>query len=273
MLKAVILDIDGVILLGKKQIAGAEEAIGKLRAMGYRIFFLSNNSSRSRRTLVEKLVDAGVTASIEESYPASYGTAVYVSEKYPKSKSYVISGGGMQDEFRARGLEVVEDENAGVVAVGFDTGLTYQKLTAAFRAIMKGAVFIASNEDKTYPVEDGLKPGAGAIVAALEFSCGKKPKVIGKPSTYMLKMIMKEHKLRKEELVVVGDRFDMDIAMAKKAGIKSVLVLSGVSSREDVGRNGNAKPDLVLGSLSELPGRIRELNYSEPKKSFNRSFD
>lgn len=259
MLKAIILDIDGVVLLGKTQITGAEAAIKKLREKGYRIFFLSNNASRSRASLVQKLMDAGVTACEGECYPASYGTAEYISQNYPRAKVYAVSGGGMQDELRMKGLTLAEDEDADVVAVGFDTAINYEKLTRAFRAILKGAVFIASNEDKAFPVEDGLKPGAGATVAALSFCTGKKPVVIGKPNTYMIEMIMREHNLKKEELLIVGDRFDMDITMAKKAGIKSVLVLSGVADEKEVKRNGKMKPDLVLNSLSGLPPRISEI--------------
>lgn len=259
MLKAIILDIDGVVLLGKTQIPGADKAIGKLRAQGYRIFFLSNNSSRSRLTLVQKLNEAGVQASVGESYPASYGTAEYIAEKYPEARVYAISGGGVQDELRAKGIALAKDESADIVAVGYDTGITYEKLTCAFRALQGGALFIASNEDKSYPVEDGLKPGAGAIVGALRFCTGKKPFVVGKPGTYMLNMIMREHKLRRSELLVVGDRFDMDISMAKKAGIRCCLALSGVSSAGDVKKNGKLKPDMVIKDLSELPSRLSGL--------------
>lgn len=258
MLKAIILDIDGVILLGKTQIPGAEAAMKKLRQMGYKIFFLSNNASRSRKSLVQKLADAGVTAYVEEAYPASYGVAEYIFEKHPDAKVYAISTGGMQEELKMKGISVAENENADIVAIGFDTGINYEKLTCAFRALMKGALFIASNEDPTFPVEDGLKPGAGATVAALRYCTKKKPLVIGKPHTYLLKMIMHEHKLKKSEVIMVGDRFDMDITMAKNAGIKSVLVLTGVATHKDVNKNGKLKPDLVLKDLSELPARISE---------------
>lgn len=259
MLKAVILDIDGVILLGKTQISGAADAIGKLRKMSMKVFFLSNNASRSRKSLAQKLTDAGVPACEGECYPASYGVANYLAEKYPGLSVYSISTGGMEKELERAGLKISKDEKADIVAVGFDTHITYGKLATAFRALMNGAIFVASNEDKTFPVEDGLKPGTGAIVGALRFSTDKKPIVVGKPNTYMLKMIMREHGLKKDEVVMVGDRFDMDIAMAKKAGIKSVLVLSGVANREDVKKNGKLKPDLVLKCLADLPAKISEL--------------
>ncbi len=259
MLKAVILDIDGVILLGKTQISGAADAIGKLRKMGLEVFFLSNNASRSRESLAQKLTDAGVPAGEGECYPETYGVANYLAEKYPGLSVYSISTGGMEEELERAGLKISKDEKAGIVAVGFDTNITYGKIATAFRALMNGAIFVASNEDKTFPVEDGLKPGAGAIVGALRFSTDKKPIVVGKPNTYMLKMIMREHGLKKGEVVMVGDRFDMDMAMARKARIKSVLVLSGVANMEDVKKNGKLKPDLVLKCLADLPAKISGL--------------
>lgn len=165
----------------------------------------------------------------------------------------------MEEELTLRGVKIVDNENADIVAVGFDRTLTYDKIAIAFKAIIKGALFIASNEDPSFPVEDGLMPGAGVAVGALRFCTGKKPFVLGKPHTYMINMILRENNLKKDEVLMVGDRFDMDIKMAKKARIKSVLVLSGISSYEDVKKNGKLKPDFVLKDLSELPEAISSI--------------
>ncbi|MFA5077759.1 MAG: HAD-IIA family hydrolase [Candidatus Micrarchaeia archaeon] len=258
MLKAVILDIDGVVLLGLTAIEGANQAIDQLRKKGLKIFFLSNNASRSRKSLCEKLVNAGIEAEESEVYPASLAAADYVAGKYPGAKVYAISTGGLEEELGMKGIQVVRDESADLVVAGFDRTLTYEKIAIAFRAIMKGAKFLATNEDASYPVENGLMPGAAATVGALRFSTGKKPEVIGKPETYMLEMILRENRLKKEEVLVVGDRLDMDIFMANRAGIKSVLVLTGIASGEDAKTSPEAKPDLVLGNLAELPGRIAQ---------------
>lgn len=261
MLKAVILDIDGVIVRGWKMIPGTGKAVEKLRKMGLKIFFLSNNASRSRKSLCEKINKIGIRTEESEVYPASYATASYIAEKYPNAKVYAMSSGGIEEELAAKGVRVVNDSSAGIVAVGFDRTMTYDKIAIGFRAIMKGALFIASNEDPSFPVEDGLMPGAGAMVGALRFSTGKNPDVvIGKPHTYMIEMILKDAGLKKGEVLLVGDRFDTDIRMAKRAGIKSVLVLSGISGEKDVKKNGKTRPDLILKDLSGLPGKIPSLN-------------
>ncbi len=260
MMKAIILDIDGVVLLGKTQVKGAAEAIEKLRVSGFRIFFLTNNGGRSRRSLLQKLLNAGISAVEEECYPASYGVADYISKKYPNAGVYAISSGGLEEELRLKGLNAVDDENADVVAVAFDSGINYEKLTKACRALLKGAVFIASNEDRTFPVEDGLKPGAGAIVAGLRFSTGKRPSiVIGKPNAYLIKTIMREHHLKKEEIVIVGDTLETDIMMAKNARVKSVLVLSGNTGRDELEKDGKIRPELVLKDITELPSMIKKI--------------
>ncbi len=259
MLKTIILDLDGVIFLGQTIIPGVDKAIEELRKKGLMIFFLSNTSTKSRKSLMKKLVQMGVHALEKEIYSASYATAEYISKKYSNAKVYPISSGGIKKELNLKGIQIVDNENANIVAVGLDKAITYQKISIGFRAIMNGALFIAASEDPSYPVVDGLLPGAGAIVGALRFSTNKKPIVIGKPNTYMLKMIMHEHNLKRNEVLMVGDMFDIDIRMAKRAKIKSILLLSGVANKEDVKKNNKLRPDLVLNNLSELPTRLSKI--------------
>ena len=121
---------------------------------------------------------------------------------------------------------------------------------------MKGAHFIATNDDPAYPVEDGLLPGAGAIVASLAYSTGKRPLVIGKPEPYMLDLIVKEHGLEKGSALMVGDQISTDILMAKREGMVSALVLTGVSSRAEA-MQGRIRPDFVADSIRDIPGIVR----------------
>lgn len=251
-IRNIIFDMDGVLHRGKTPIPGAVETLAKLREKGFRIFFLTNNGEHTREFFVERLRGFGFEAHVEEMYSSSYGTARYIRENFPGKRTFTFSG-GMQKELEKNGVSVDNTNKAEVVVASLDVHLTYEKLVAAFQAILSGAVFLASNEDASYPIEDGvLKPGAGAITAALEKSTGRKPIIVGKPQPYMLDIIVKEHGLDKGETLMVGDRLETDILMAKQEGLKSCFVLSGVSCREEMEETG-LKPDFVLDSVAGLP--------------------
>ncbi len=258
--KAVLLDLDGTLFLGRTAIPGAAKALEAIRASGVRVFFLTNASTRSRQSIVGKLEGMGIRASEAEVFGSAYMVADYIAMKCPGRAVFCISEGGLQDELRARGIGIVEDDSAGVVAVGLDRKLTYEKLAIAFRAISKGALFVASNDDPRYPVEDGFLPGAGAMVAAVERSTGKRPVVLGKPNRYGVEMLIRENGLGKKELLVVGDQLDTDVLIGKKNGIRSVLVLTGVTKKSDLKKmKKNEKPDYVIDSIVQLPALLARL--------------
>ena len=250
-IRNIIFDMDGVLHVGNAPIPGAVEALAKIRGMGLKVFFLTNNGEHTREFFVERLRGFGFEAHVGEMYSSSYGAAEYIHEHFPGKRVFVFSE-GMEGELGKKGIAIDKTKNAEVVVASLDIELTYDKLVEAFRAIVSGATFLASNEDSSYPVEDGLKPGAGAIVAALEKSTGRKPIVVGKPQPYLLDIIVKEHGLDKEETLMVGDRLETDILMAKQEGLKSCFVLSGVSAKEEIEKTG-LKPDFVIGSVAELP--------------------
>jgi len=162
----------------------------------------------------------------------------------------------MKEEFEKNKIKVVDDDSAEIVVVGLDRTLDYKKLSIGYRAIMKGAEFIATNTDATYPVEDGFLPGAGVMVAAIERCTGKKPVVVGKPESYFAELVIKENSLDKEKIIFVGDRLETDIQFAKRSGIKSVLVLTGVSRKEDIKE---IKPDFVIDTVNELPELLHKV--------------
>ncbi|MCP4648176.1 MAG: HAD-IIA family hydrolase [bacterium] len=251
-IKNIIFDMDGVLHVGKTPVPGAIEAVAKVREKGMKVFFLTNNGEHTREFFVERLRNFGFEAHVDELYTSAYGVAVYVKENLPGKRVFVFSE-GMRKELEKNGVEVDMGNKAEVVVASLDMKLTYEKLVAAFQAIIGGAVFLASNEDASYPVEEGLKPGAGAIVAALEQSTGRKPVVIGKPQPLILDMIIKKYGLEKDETLMVGDRLETDILMAKQEGLKSCFVLSGVSRKEEMEKIG-LEPDFVLDSIAELPG-------------------
>ncbi|MBD3397635.1 HAD-IIA family hydrolase [Candidatus Micrarchaeota archaeon] len=252
-IKNIIFDMDGVLHRGKTPIPDAADALGELRKRGFGIFFLTNNGEHPREFFVERLRGFGFEAYVDEMYSSSYGTARYISEKFPGKSAFAFSR-GMQEELEKNGIKIDNSNKAEVVVASLDVHLSYDKLVAAFQAIIGGGVFLASNEDASYPVENGvLKPGAGAITAALEKSTGRKPIIIGKPQPYLLDIIVKEHGLEKGKTLMVGDRLETDILMAKQEGLKSCFVLSGVSRKEEVEETG-LEPDFVLDSVAGLPG-------------------
>ena len=151
------------------------------------------------------------------------------------------------------------EEQPDAVVVGLDLGFTYDKLKAAHIALQRGAHFIATNADTTLPTEDGLVPGAGSIIAALAAASGRQPIVIGKPETPMLEMAMLRMGTRPEETVMIGDRLDTDILAGERAGMPTVLVLTGVSTRDDLA-DAEALPDVVV---SDLPSLV-EILTAEP---------
>lgn len=249
MIKAVVFDLDGTLYVGNTPVEGAAEAVGRLRAGGMKTIFLTNAATGSRMDVLAKLSRMGIKAERKEVYTASYLLAKYISENHRGKKVFVVGEKGIVDEFAQLGVQTADD--AQVVAVGLDRRLTYDKLCKAQAALSKGAAFVVSSMDPTYPTEAGEIPGSGAIVAAISFASGKKPHVVGKPNPYVLELIRKELGLEKGEILMVGDRIDTDIVFAKNCGIKSALVLSGTTKRSEIG---GVRPDYVLESVGGLPG-------------------
>jgi HAD superfamily hydrolase (TIGR01457 family) len=250
-IKNVIFDMDGVMYVGRTAVPGAAEAVEYLRGKGVRIFFLTNNAEKRKEQFTQKLNSLGIEAHEGEVYSSGYGAAKYVKEKFPGKKVFAFSD-GTKAELERHGVELELSGKADVVVAGLDLEINYEKLVFAFRALMRGAEFIATNEDMSFPVEDGLKPGAGMIVAGLSASTGRKPVNLGKPEPYLLDTIIAEHGLEKGETMMVGDRLETDILMAKREGVKSMLVLSGVSGRKEVGEKG-LEPDYIVESVAEIP--------------------
>ncbi len=253
-----LVDLDGVVWRGKEIIEKNVKILKKLINEGKKVIFLTNNSTRSRAVYAELLRDAGIETDEKSIVTSGYAAVMWVSERRPKSLTYVLGEEGLAEEAAKAGLRLATRSEAlsgkvEVVLVGLDRNLTYSKLNAAFKAVSDGALFVASNRDPTLPLERGSKaPGAGAIVAALETCLQRKPDfVAGKPNTWMIEVALKNVG-KKGESVVIGDRLDTDILMANIAGIDSILVLTGVATLEDLRRaGGRLKPTCYFNSLED----------------------
>ncbi|MFH1784932.1 MAG: HAD-IIA family hydrolase [Candidatus Micrarchaeota archaeon] len=256
MIKLVIFDLDGVIYRGETLIKGADKTVNWLRSQSIKTAFLTNACSSSRKGRICKMINLGVPAKESEMFTTSYAVSHYILEKYPKSKRkvYYVGQKGVEEELRLHGVPVVGAKKADLVVVGWDPDFNYKKMSDAYQAVARGAEFIATNTDATFPIENGYLPGAGAMVASIERASGKKPKIVGKPNTFILKMILKRFNVKKSEVLMVGDRIETDIVFGKKAGIQTALVLTGVSKKDDLKKlKKNEKPDYIFKSVAELP--------------------
>ena len=256
--KAYIFDLDGVIYRGEELQAGATEIIQTLRSKGAKVYFLTNNSTQSRSDYAEKLSRLGLPTEPEAVMTSAYATALYLRERKPEDcRAYVVGESGLRHELRSEGIQIVEEPNGrpiDFVVAGLDREFNYTKLFNAQQAIFKGAIFVATNRDPTFPLEEGLLyPGGGTMVAAIQTATGVDPQVIGKPETYSINKVMDLAGAAPEDTIVVGDRLDTDVWGGKRAGTRTVLVLTGVTT-EAQARNApdEMKPDRIIRSLVEL---------------------
>lgn len=257
-MKVNVFDMDGVLFRMDDPLPGAADAVRRVRSRGERVFFLTNNSSKSRDEYVSKLARFDIPSTPDEIITSAYATALMFQETGQSGKSvFVVGEAGLKRELEDAGMRIVEDveaEQPDFVVAGWDRQFTYAKLTAAQQAILRGAAFIATNRDKTYPDSGGrILPGGGAIVAAIEICTGVVPRTIGKPERYTLEIILNLAGARPEECLVIGDRLDTDIAIGKAVGTRTALVLTGVSTREDAAAaSPEWKPDVIWSDLNEM---------------------
>jgi len=254
--RALFMDMDGVIYLDREPIPDAVEFVSSARAAGKRLLFLTNNSRLTRRQYREKLGGMGIEVEEEEILTSAAATADFLMENYDMEgkSAYFIGGQGLEEELGRTGLALLggeEGRRADFVVVGWDTELTYDKLRIACLALHAGAVFVGTNADATFPAPDGLWPGAGSILAALEKAAGREALVVGKPNPYMMEMALSRAGSRADATLMIGDRLETDVLGGWRAGLDTCLVLTGVAGREDV-EGFTPRPDLVVESLREL---------------------
>lgn len=254
-----VFDLDGVVYRGNQPLPHAIEVLNLLQSAGRQVFFLTNNSGATRQQYAEKLQSMGVEAHPEQFITSAWATALYLQRTLEQgARLFVVGEPGLKQELCAAGFEVVESVEPKIpaaVVVGIDRNFNYERLAQAQYAILNGARFIATNADATYPAEDRLLPGAGTMVAAIATATGHKPRIIGKPNPQILQPYIERGQIRPEQTLLVGDRLDTDIALANLLHLPCALVLTGVSTREDVACAPlDQLPQWVLNSLGDLLG-------------------
>jgi len=247
-----LLDLDGTVYLGEALIPGAAEAIAALRADGRRVAFLSNKPLQTRAEYAAKLTRLGVPAAAEDVINSSLVLARHLATLDPGAPVFVIGEPPLIAELRAHGFEVRPDHRVRWVVIAFDRTFDYAKLDTALQAARQGARLIATNPDRTCPVEGGEIPDCAGMTAAVEAVTGKTVEVtVGKPSPIILESALARLGVPAADCVIVGDRIETDIVMGKRLGLATVLVLSGVTRADDP-RVAEVAPDLVLPSIREL---------------------
>lgn len=253
--KAWIFDMDGVLYRGSEALPGVRELLDALTLRERQVMLATNNSMSTPQAYETRLAGMGIDVPAAAVITSALATRDYLQRTLPDGSGiYVIGMPALREQlFDGTTFHPVQygEEHPAAVVIGLDLNFTYDKLKAAHAALQQGAHFIATNADTTLPTEAGLVPGAGSIVAALAAASGRQPIVIGKPETPMLEMAMLRMGVRPEETVMLGDRLDTDILAGERAGMPTVLVLTGVSTREDLA-TAEALPDVVVSDLPSL---------------------
>lgn len=230
---AYFIDLDGTIYLGKQILPTVRETLQKLRKLGKRLLFLTNDATQRRERIAAKLLAMGIAVNAQEILNPSYIAIRYLREHHPEAPLFVIGEGDLSCELREAGLNLCNNpDQIRVVLVSTDHRFNYRKLKIAFDAIRGGALFLATNADRTYPAPGGEEmPDAGAIIAAIE-ACTAHPLdgLLGKPATLMAKLALEIVNLPAKDCLLVGDNPETDIRMGNRVGIPTALIRSGVGA-------------------------------------------
>ncbi len=253
---AMIFDMDGVLYRGDSVIPEAPLLIEALQTAGIPLVMATNNSTATPDGYVAKLQRMGMHVSRDAILTSALATGQYLRATYEiGSRVYVVGMDALRDAIFGDGYFEPDSEFPHVVVSGADFKLVFDSLRVACIGIRRGADYVATNPDTTFPTEDGLIPGAGAIVAALTVSGGKEPVVVGKPSPVMIEACVKQLGTTPERTLLIGDRLDTDILAGNQAGVKTVLVTTGVSSADEIAETG-IEPDFVIDSLDEITNAL-----------------
>ncbi len=244
-----IIDMDGVLYRGDKPLPCLREFFTFLRQRPIPFVLATNNSTRTPQEVVGKLAGMGVEIFPEEVLTSGQATARFLAREYPRgTRIHVFGMPSLRQAMEEEGFVLV-DEDVAVVVASMDRDVTYEKLRRATLLIRGGARFVATNRDPTYPSEEGLIPGTGSMIAALEAASGVKPRAIGKPEPTMFQLAMVQMDARLETTATIGDRLDTDILGGQRAGLITICVLSGSSNRAGAEAFG---PDFIFEDIADL---------------------
>jgi 4-nitrophenyl phosphatase len=247
--KGYLIDLDGTMYRGTEVIEEAVDFISLLKKHHIPYLFVTNNSSRTPEQVAAKLRDFGIKANEEQVFTTSMATANYISERNKEASVYVIGEEGLQTALAEKGLKPGQ-EDAGFVVIGIDRSISYEKLTVASLAVRNGAIFISTNGDIAIPTERGLMPGNGSLTSVITVSTQTEPIFIGKPESIIMEQALKVIGTNKEDTLMIGDNYDTDIMAGMNAGLDTLLVHTGITTKELLTRY-EKKPTYVVDSLNQ----------------------
>ena len=248
-----IMDMDGVIYHGNRLLPGVKRFVRWLQSTGKKYLFLTNSSERTPRELRQKLARLGLDVDEEHFYTSALATAAFLASQKPGGSAFVIGDAGITNALYEVGYSL-NDINPDYVVVAETQTYNYERICRAVTLVLHGAKLIGTNPDVTGPVEAGIVPATGSLIAPIELATGSKPYFVGKPNPLIMRHALKKLGCQREDTVIIGDRMDTDIIAGIEAEIETVLVLSGVTAEADL-RRFAYRPGLVLANVGEmLPG-------------------
>lgn len=254
--KAFIFDMDGVLYRGKSALPGVKDLFNALTLRGIHFLLATNNSMATQAAYVARMAQMDVEVSEDQIQTSATVTRDFLKEELVEGACILPVGMPALSETLFTGSSFVSafdhpDSHVDAVVVGLDLEFTYEKLRRASDAVRAGARYVATNADATLPHETGMQPGAGSIVAAISTAAGATPVVVGKPQTLMMTKGVEQLRVDPQHAVMVGDRLDTDILSGHRAGLRTALVLTGVSRREDLAHAATL-PDYIFADLPAL---------------------
>lgn len=256
-IKSFILDMDGTIYLGNELFDYTLDFLRTVEETGRKYYFFTNNSSRSQQAYIDKLAAMGIKIRPGQMMISSHVMIQYLKKYHPDESLYVVGTPSLLREFEAYDMPLTEID-PDIVILGFDTTLTYEKMSKACHYVRNGCIYYGINPDWNCPIEGGdFIPDCGSMAKMIEASTGRFPEFFGKPSKHTLDYIIEETGCAPEEIAIVGDRLYTDIAVADGSPVTSILVLSGESTIKDVEKS-DVKPDMIVDSLKNITELMKE---------------
>ena len=250
-IKCFALDMDGTVYLGERWIDGAQDFLHRIEETGRSYIFVTNNSSKNAAVYVEKLCRMGLDVGEEKIVTSGQAAIHYLQRHFPDAKVFLLGNSMLREEFAQAGI-ILEEEHPDVVMTAFDTTLDYRKMCKVCDHVRAGLPYLATHPDYNCPTETGFIPDVGAIHAFIHASAFRYPdRIIGKPNADIIDYLCTRVNTRREEIAMVGDRLYTDIAAGRNNGLKSILVLSGEATMEDVQRS-DVLPHLIFDTVRNI---------------------
>ncbi len=257
-IKNFLLDMDGTIYLGDRLFDVTPKLLDRIAKKGGRAVFLTNNSSKSGESYLQKLKGMGLEVSLDDFFTSGDATAITLKKRYASPRVYLIGTPSLERQFLDYGIELVKDENdiPDCVVLGFDLTLTYEKIRIGCKMIAKGAKFIATHPDRLCPAPEISIPDVGSMIKMFTEATGVVPEIMGKPEQTMASAVFERYGFAPDETAMVGDRLSTDIRFANNSGITAIAVLTGETTAREIAASVDAIPDFVFASVGELADEI-----------------